>query len=281
MSENCNEELSMKIIGKLSILLPTLQIDLQKQLHIKRELDEIIYNYNITSKSKEVTISDIKEKINLYISCKQLEGKSKNTLRGYIYFLNKLDLFFNKPVSSITTMDLRIFLKSLESSRKQDTINSYITQLKGFFSWLQNEEIIISNPASKLNKIKTPKRLKKPYKAESIEKLRNACENIRDKALFEILESTACRVGEIPSMLISNLNLEEQSITVIGKGNKERCVYFSTKAKIYLEEYLNIRKSINDVIFLSLNKPLGTRGINFMLERLKKKNKYKRKNIPT
>ena len=38
-------------------------------------------------------------------------------------------------------MDLRIFLKSLESSRKQDTINSYITQLKGFFSWLQNEEI--------------------------------------------------------------------------------------------------------------------------------------------
>ncbi len=110
MSENCNEELSMKIIGKLSILLPTLQIDLQKQLHIKRELDEIIYNYNITSKSKEVTISDIKEKINLYISCKQLEGKSKNTLRGYIYFLNKLDLFFNKPVSSITTMDLRIFL---------------------------------------------------------------------------------------------------------------------------------------------------------------------------
>lgn len=45
MSENCNEELSIKIIGKLSILLPTLQIDLQKQLHIKRELDEIIYNY--------------------------------------------------------------------------------------------------------------------------------------------------------------------------------------------------------------------------------------------
>ena len=157
-------------------------------------------------------------------------------------------------------MDLRIFLKSLESSRKQDTINSYITQLKGFFSWLQNEEIIISNPASKLNKIKTPKRLKKPYKAESIEKLRNACENIRDKALFEILESTACRVGEIPSMLISNLNLEEQSITVIGKGNKERCVYFSTKAKIYLEEYLNIRKSINDVIFLSLNKPYKPLG---------------------
>ncbi|MDU4939629.1 MAG: tyrosine-type recombinase/integrase [Clostridium sp.] len=272
MNKNCNEELSVKIVGKLSLLLPQLQVDLQKQLEIKREIDEIIYNYDVISKSKEITISDIREKINLYIACKKLEGKSKVTLRGYMYFLNKLDLFFNKPVGSITTMDLRLFLKELKDGRKEETINSYITQLRGFFGWLQNEEIIISNPAARLNKTKIPKRLKKPYKAENVERLRNACTNIRDKAIFEMLESTACRIGELVTMQVSNLNMLEQSITVIGKGNKERVVYFSTKARVYLEDYLRERKGASNYIFLTLKspyKPIKDRGVRFLLSRLK------------
>lgn len=269
-----NEELSIKLLGKLTLEFPSLEIDIRKQLNIKKIIDEVLYDYEITTKCTKLTTSDILERAKLYIACKSLEGLSKKTLKNYSLFLNKLNMFFNKPCSTISTMDLRMFLSAYGKGKKASTINGYITYLKNFFGWLQDEEYIIKNPARKLAFTKVPKLILQGYKADNLEKLREACLTEKEKAFFELLESTACRISEISNITLDNINWSDKSIKVTGKGNKQRIVYFSTKAKLHMEEYLRIRKGESNYLFLSDHapyKPIKTRALQLILKRIQKR----------
>ena len=270
---NLNEEASIRLLGKLTLLLPMLELDLKKQLEVKRLIDETLYDYDIQTKCTSLTTGDIEEKAQLYVAVKKLEGLSKKTLYNYHLFLNKLNQFFTKPCSTITTMDLRIFLSQLGEGKKQTTVNLYITYLKNFFGWLQNEEYLIKNPAAKLKQTKVPKIILEPYKAENLERLREACKTEREKALFELLDSTACRISEIQNIKLSDINWHEKSIKVLGKGSKERIVYFSTRAKLALENYIKDR-SDNKSLFISEkfhNRTLGVRSLQKTIKKIKER----------
>lgn len=269
-----NEEVSIKLLGKFTLEFSSLEIDIKKQLNIKKIIDEVLYDYEITTKCTKLTTSDILERAKLYIACKNLEGLSKKTLKNYSLFLNKLDMFFNKPCSTISTMDLRMFLSVYGKDKQASTVNGYITYLKCFFGWLQNEEYIIKNPAAKLSFTKVPKVILQGYKPDNLEKLREACKTPKEKALFELLESTACRISEIDNITLDNINWSDKSIKVTGKGNKERIVYFSTKAKLHMEEYLRIRKGESNYLFLSDHapyQPIKTRALQLILKRIQER----------
>lgn len=266
-----NEELSIRLLGKLTLLFPVLEIDLKQQIEIKGEIDNLLYDYEITTKCKELTTSDILEKAKLYIACKNLEGLSKKTLKNYSLFLQKLDMFFNKPCSTISTMDLRTFLSAYGKGKQASTINGYITYMKCFFGWMQNEEYIIKNPAAKLAFTKVPKLILQGYQPDSLEKLRASCKTEKEKALFELLESTACRISEIDNISLDNINWSEKSIKVTGKGNKQRIVYFSTKAKLCIEEYLKVRKGQSEFLFLSDHAPfqqIKSRALQLIVKKI-------------
>ncbi|WP_061313858.1 site-specific integrase [Clostridium botulinum] len=268
---NLNEEVSIKLTGKLTLLLPILELDLKKQLEVKRLIDETLYNYDIQTKCTSLITSDIEEKAQLYIAVKKLEGLSSKTLYNYKLFLNKLNQFFTKPCSTISTMDLRIFLSQLGKGKKQTTINGYITCLKNFFGWLQNEEYLIKNPAFKLKQTKVPKLILEGYKADNLEILRDSCMTLREKALFELIESTACRISEIQNIKLQDINWHEKSIKVFGKGSKERIVYFSTRAKLALENYLKDRNDDNNSLFISKkfnNKTIGVRSLQNIIKKI-------------
>lgn len=269
-----NEELSIKLLGKLTLEFPSLEIDIRRQLNIKKIIDEVLYDYEITTKCTKLTTSDILERVKLYIACKSLEGLSKKTLKNYSLFLNKLDMFFNKPCSTISTMDLRMFLSAYGKGKQASTVNGYITYLKCFFGWLQNEEYIIKNPAAKLSFTKVPKVILQGYKPDNLEKLRASCITPKEKAFFELMESTACRISEIDNITLDNINWSEKSIKVTGKGNKQRIVYFSTKAKLHIEEYLKTRKGESNFLFISDHapyQPIKTRALQLILKRIQKR----------
>ncbi|MBN1050307.1 tyrosine-type recombinase/integrase [Clostridium botulinum] len=268
---NLNEEASIRLLGKLTLLLPQLEMDLKQQLEVKRTIDETLYDYDIQTKCTSLITSDIEEKAQLYIAVKRLEGLSKKTLYNYHLFLNKLNEFFTKPCSTITTMDLRIFLSQLGEGKQPSTVNLYITYIKNFFGWLQNEEYIIKNPASQLKQTKVPKIILEPYKAENLERLRDSCLTLREKALFELIESTACRISEIQNIKLQDINWHEKSIKVTGKGNKQRIVYFSTRAKLALENYLKSRNDANNSLFISTkfnNKTIGVRSLQNIIKKI-------------
>lgn len=269
---NLNEEVSVKLIGKITLLFPKLEIDLQKQLEVKHAIDETLYDYEVQTKCTDLVASDIEEKASLYLACKKLEGLSSKTLYNYKLFLIKLNMYFTKPVSTISTMDLRMFLAVLGKGKQASTTNGYITYLKNFFGWLQNEEYILKNPAAKLKQIKVPKVILQGYKAENLEKLREACVTEKQKCLFELLDSTACRISEIDEIKIKDINWQEQSIIVTGKGNKQRVVYFSTKAKLHLKAYITGREEGH--VFVSDKAPhqhIGVRALQLIVAKIKEK----------
>ena len=267
---NLNEEVSVKLVGKITLLFPNLEIDLQKQLEVKKVIDETLYDYEVQTKCTDLVASDIEEKSKLYLACKKLEGLSNKTLYNYRLFLEKLDQYFTKPCSTISTMDLRMFIALMGKGKQANTVNGYITYLKNFFGWLQNEEYIIKNPAAKLKQTKVPKVILQGYKADNLEKLREACVTEKEKCLFELLDSTACRISEIDNIKLEDINWQEQSIVVTGKGNKQRIVYFSTKAKLHMKAYISDREE--GYLFVSDRAPyqhIKVRALQMIISKIK------------
>lgn len=128
-----------------------------------------------------------------------------------------------------------MFLAVRCKDMKQSSVNGQISILKSFFGWLADEEYIPKNPAKKLKQTKEPKRLRHAMTEEEVELLRQASKTDREKALVEFLISTGCRLSEVVGVNKDDINWYEMSLNVIGKGDKERKVYFSTKAKILLK----------------------------------------------
>ncbi|WP_315074122.1 tyrosine-type recombinase/integrase [uncultured Clostridium sp.] len=271
---NLNEEVSIKLVGKITLIMPFLEQKLDMQLEVKRAIDETLYNYEVSSKCTDLVAGDIEEKAAIYIACKKLEGLSEKTLKNYKLFLIKLDKYFTKPCSTISTMDLRMFLALMGKGKQPTTINGYITMLKGFFGWLQSEEYILNNPAFRLKQTKVPRVIQQPYKAENLEKLREACKTEKEKCLFELLDSTACRISELDNIKLENINWQERSIKVFGKGSKERIVYFSTKAKLHMQGYLSTREGESEYLFISdrgIHQHIKVRALQLILSRIKKR----------
>lgn len=275
INSNLKDELSLKLLQKLTINLPELEIDIQKQLLIKHTLDEVIDNYEINSKCTALTKGDLEEKVTLYIAYKKLEGHSLETLKGYVYFFRKLADRINKPVSTITTVDLRMFLAQETKDNVPTTANNKIEKIKAFFQWLQDEEYIVSNPAKKIKGVKTPKRLREGLNVEQVLKLNNACKDHRERAIFEFFCSTGCRVSEVKNIKLSDINWNNRTVRVIGKGNKERVVLFDERCKFALELYIkNQRQSPTDYLFVATKQPfngMGSKSYQTLIHNIQKR----------
>ncbi|MDD3225817.1 MAG: tyrosine-type recombinase/integrase [Clostridium sp.] len=267
---NCNEEFIIKAIGKLTL---EFNYDWEQQRKVRDCLYYSLYNYEILSLEKALVKGDMQEKIMLYLSVKKLAGYSMATLKNYKYVLDKLSIFINKPVATITVNDLRMFLVINGEGKKKSTINSMIFYIKAFFSWLDSEDLIPNNPAKKLEVAKLPKRLRKALTLEELELLRIACEDNRDRALIEFLFATGCRVSEVENCNIEDLDFNNNTLKVIGKGDKQRIVFFSDKTKVYLKKYIDEeRRRDNDpALFVSENFPynrLSRRGIELVVHNI-------------
>lgn len=267
MYSNCIEEVVIKLVGKLSLEFT----EYKEQLKIRGIIEKVLYEYDITPKEKALVVSDIEEKIAIYIASKKLDGLSYKTLKGYKYNLNIFASYMHKTVATISTMDLRMYLAQRCKHMKASSVNTEISILKSFFGWLADEEYIPKNPAHKLKQTKQPKRLRNALDEEEAEKLKNACKTKREKALVHFFNSTGCRLSEVVNINISDINWSEKSLKVIGKGNKERIVYFDTKTKLFLKEYLQERTDDNHALFVAgkgKHDRLGKRSIQREIKKI-------------
>ncbi len=268
---DCSNEIAVKLIGKLTGIL---NLDLSKQLEVRKAVDEVIYNYEVTTKETALITSDLEGKVNYFLATKKLEGLSPLTLKNYAYNLNKLVQYFNKPLSTITTADVKMFMYASSEGKQQNSINSFMTPIKLFFAWCQNEEFIIKNPCSTIKQVKEPKRMRKPLTMEQSEIIRDGLTEVREKAIFEFLISTGCRVSEVCDVKINEVDFINKTLLVIGKGNKQRRVYFTDRCKIALKNYLKTRKDNKPWLFVGERKPhgqLGTRAVQVIVKKMKVK----------
>jgi len=214
-----------------------------------------------------------KEYVKMYLSAKRIEGCSEKTISYYSTTITKMLLAIEKEITSISTEDLRIYLAEYQEKNQAGrvTIDNIRRILSGFFAWLEDENHIIKSPARRIHKIKTTQTIKETFTDEHLELLRGACKNSRDLALLEFLASTGVRVGEIVRLNRQDINFSERSCIVLGKGDKEREVYFNARTKLYLQTYLNLRSDTNEALFVSRNSPhnrLSASGIEKLLKQL-------------
>ncbi len=218
-------------------------------------------------------LDENKNMIDSFISSKQVEGCSERTIKYYKEIIEKFVNSFDKSIKQISTNEIRNYLSNYKdnSSCGSTTIDNIRRVLSSFFSWLEDEDYIIKSPVRRIHKIKTAVVVKEVLTDENLERLRDECENIRDLSLIELLISTGMRVGELVNLDINSLNFEDRSCIVLGKGNKEREVYFDAKTKLHLKEYISKRNDSNDALFVSMREPhqrLSISGIELIIRTL-------------
>ena len=122
----------------------------------------------------------------------------------------------------------------------KNTISRKISSLRSFYKYLARNNYIAYNPFSLTKGPKKDKLLPKFLYYNELEELFNACDldnlyGIRDRLILEVLYATGMRVGELEFIKITDINFYDNSIKILGKGNKERIVYFGEYAREILD----------------------------------------------
>ncbi len=201
--------------------------------------------------------TDDRDAVEAFISAKRIEGCSEKTLSYYQKTIEAMTSGIGKTAQQITTDELRKYLTSYQIKRGSSkvTIDNIRRILSSFFSWLEDEDFIVKSPVRRIHKVKTAKVIKDTYTDEALELMRDSCSTARDLAIIDLLASSGMRVGELVTLNREDINFNERECVVIGKGNKERLVYFDARTKIHLQNYLSCRTDANPALFVSLKAP--------------------------
>lgn len=194
--------------------------------------------------------------IQLFIAAKRVEGCSAKTVKYYETTVRNAIEKIDKDIVQVTTDDLRIYLDNYQESNgiSKATIDNIRRILSSFFSWLEDEDYILKSPVRRIHKVKTCKTVKETYSDEALEMMRDECDGIRDLALIDLLASTGMRVGELVKLNRSDIDFQSRECVALGKGNKQRKVYFDARTKLHLKKYLESREDDNQALFVSLQK---------------------------
>lgn len=221
------------------------------------QIAAILADYRITRETGRE--GDLAKRITSFLAAKKIDGLSQKTLKNYREMLHAFAARVDKPAARITTDDIRAYIAYLANDRglKDSSINTHINTLRSFFGWLDAEDMIKRNPMRKIKSIKVDQlRARRPLSGEQLERFRDGCKSYKEKALVEFLVSSGCRLGEIVGLRTDAVDWQGRSVVVLGKGNKERTVYFSVRAKLMLQEYLAQRKG-GDALFAASRAPYG------------------------
>ena len=207
----------------------------------------------------------------LFLSAKRIEGCSEKSLQYYEATIRAMLTETKKDVRQIETDDIRGYLMSYQSKKQSSkvTIDNIRRILSSFFSWLEDEDYILKSPVRRIHKVKTASCIKETYSDEALELMRDNCTELRDLAMIDLLASTGMRVGEMVLLNRDDIDFLERECVVLGKGDKERMVYFDARTKIHLQNYLRSRTDSNPALFVALNAPYNRLQINGIEKRLR------------
>ena len=194
---------------------------------------------------------------------------SENTTSSYKNDLHKFLAFINKSnIKDFSEVSSNLITKFFDHQRKSgiDSATSarYMSSIKGFFRFLENNNYIEKNPTDKLSPVKKGRKLPTVLTLPEIEMILNTpntsdITGLRDKAILETFYSSGLRVSELINLKINDLHFDDEVIRVLGKGSKERIVPIGSSAVKWVKEYLTrsrpfLEKKTKSQNFVFLNK---------------------------
>lgn len=219
----------------------------------------------------------MKERMSYYKDYLTLEkGLSENTINSYLSDLENLAAYMDKEnvdlqeINSLTIHKYLISLKNLDY--KESSLSRVLSSLKSFFSFLEEEMIIASNPINDVERPKMGFRLPEVLSVKDIEKILKAPKadilGLRDQAMLETLYASGIRISELINLDMADLNLDLSYIQCIGKGNKERIVPIGSVAHGVLGKYLDISRPkllkdyrVSKIFLNSRGGPISRQGV--------------------
>ena len=144
-------------------------------------------------------------------------------------------------------MDVEGWLNSIKSCNSNTSLNNQRRHLSAFFTWLRKSKIVSENPVESIEPYPEQEKPVDHMEAQEYEELKSGCTCKRDRAMMELLRSTAIRVGEAEQLNVNNIDWRTGSVLVYGQKTRTyRTVYLDDIALKYLGEYIQERRcSIN------------------------------------
>jgi integrase/recombinase XerC len=231
-------------------------------------------------------MAELRPSISSYLRELDRRGASKHTVRNYgadleqfAQYLEVPDAKSAPPVEQIDLALLREWLSDLyDRSLTAVTIRRKIAAIRAFFKFLREEGVCPANIAARLRTPKVKQRLPEVMSAEKANNLLDAVEDgtvtaepwrERDLAILELLYGCGLRVSELVGIDVPDVNLDERSVRILGKGNKERQVPIGIRAAEAVQRYLDVRSDRpgQPALFLnSRNDRLGDRQVRRLVK---------------
>ena len=179
------------------------------------------------------------------------EGLSKNTLLAYRRDLMQLARWQcegGRSLQSAAEFDLQAYFAEHHASTKATTANRRLTVFKRYFRWALREGRIAVDPTLKMEAAKQALRVPKTMTEAQVEALLAAPDTsvalgVRDRTMLELMYASGLRVSELVTLKVSNLNVNDNVLRVLGKGSKERLIPFGEVASLWLRNYLGSARS--------------------------------------
>jgi len=210
---------------------------------------------------------DILEKIEREL---KVQGKSKNTIKAYLNYLNNLFKFTQKHPSRILLEDIKKFLEYLSIEKNYSGSSMILVKSAIRFYY---EEMLDKYSFKKVKVKKKEKKFPVVLTKEEIIRILNAASNIRDRLIVELMYTCGLRVSEAVNMKLEDLDLLDLTGTVrSGKGNKDRNVALSPKLAETIQIYLKTKKLQSSYLFSKSNgTSYSIRSFQTIIKRLAEK----------
>ncbi|NLC67858.1 MAG: tyrosine-type recombinase/integrase [Clostridiaceae bacterium] len=212
--------------------------------------------------------------INEYLFSLEVTDRAEATTEKYRRILLQFFRQCKKPIRELTCDDVLDWLDTLVFENKSKrTIALYFAVLNNFFKYCLGEEHINKTLVKRRWRTKIPSTLPKFLDRAEIARLKICAEklSLRDRAIIIFLLSSGCRRSEVSGLDIEDIDLDNRTANVLGKGNKKREVHFSIECALLLKEYLAIDKRDKGPLFLNKHgKRLKPKGIYRVVVKLKK-----------
>lgn len=218
--------------------------------------------------------------INDFISYISKKNYSINTYTSYINDLYYFYIFIKKDLKKVTFEDVKDYLEHLNLKKeKPSSVRRKISSLKSFYKFLYKNNYMDKKDYP-LTKVAYPKMEKKLPKfiyyndlLEIINESTKDKDGVRDRLIIEMLYATGVRVSELINIKINDIDFNNRRIIVLGKGNKERIVYYGEYAEEVLKEYMKTheRKNHNYLFVNSKCGQLTDRGVRYIIDNIMSK----------
>ena len=281
-------------MSKKNELINTILYNMMNKID-RKQLDELkhclqvsFYDYTISKiEATEVSCGseEITEELLKYFAvCKLGAGRSKATVKQYLLAARQLCTFVNnKPLNMITTDDIQYFLAVYKEKHHVSgcTMDSKRRYLSSIFGLLKKHKKINENPMDMVEQIKYRSKIKQPLSDKEIKNINSAINKTKNKvakarntAIMQLCLDTGVRVSELTGIDIADVDFYKKEIKVLGKGNKERIVFFSDESKNKLNDYLKLRSDYEDCnpLFMDIQhkRRLKASGVQAIMKKLRK-----------